>query len=470
MMLGAFLRLWDLGRPHAVVFDETYYLKDALALLRFGTEQEAIPDADSVILGSDGNWRTLDVFTGEPSFVVHPPIGKWLIGIGEFSLGVTPVGWRIAVALASVLSILMLGRIVRRLTGSDLVGGIAALLLALDGLHLVMGRTALLDGLLMFFVLAAFGALLIDRDRMAGRYLLRAPAVSWWRPWRITAGVLLGLACAVKWSGLWYLAAFGLLTVFWEISNRRKAGVVQPWRSTLRQDAAPAFGSLVVVAAVVYVLSWTGWLVTDSGWGRNWAAGQPASLMPDSLRALWAYHQQMYNFHVGLDSDHNYRASAWGWLLQVRPTSFFYESDGVWCGGDKCAAAVTSLGNPLIWWAGVLALVHQSYRAVFVRDWRSAAVVVGVLAGWAPWLLYADRTIFTFYSVVFVPFLVAALAMSLGTILGTDRSSNRQWRIALVGGYLIAVVIAAWWFYPVWTGQPIPYYAWRLRMWLPSWI
>ncbi|HLU71209.1 MAG TPA: phospholipid carrier-dependent glycosyltransferase, partial [Nonomuraea sp.] len=32
-IFGGVLRFTDLGRPHAVVFDETYYVKDAYALL-----------------------------------------------------------------------------------------------------------------------------------------------------------------------------------------------------------------------------------------------------------------------------------------------------------------------------------------------------------------------------------------------------------------------------------------------------
>ena len=51
---------------------------------------------------------------------------------------------------------------------------------------------------------------------------------------------------------------------------------------------------------------------------------------------------------------------------------------------------------------------------------------MGIAAGWVPWLIYLDRTIFTFYSVAFVPFLVLALAMMLGTWLGPADASARR--------------------------------------------
>ncbi len=485
--IGAVLRLWDLGAPHAFVFDETYYAKDALGLVRFGTEQATVPDADGILLATAPDVAGADVFTGEPSFVVHPPVGKWLIGLGEMALGVQPVGWRLAAAIASVLSILILGRVVLRLTGRALLGTIAAGLLAFDGLHLTVGRTALLDTFLMLFVLAAFAALLIDRDHTRARYLRlgppgRAPSL---RVWRIAAGVLLGLACGVKWSALWYVAAFGLLTVLWEIASRRRAGDAHPWRSALLTDALPAAIAIVGVGALVYLATWSGWILTADGWGRQWRADAGTGLVPQWLGALWHYHEQIYGFHVGLDQEHPYEASPWGWLLQARPTSFFYDGDGLDCGAGRCSSAVIALGNPVIWWAGSAALLHQAYRAVFVRDWRSSAVVVGVAAGWLPWLLFPDRTVFGFYAVVLAPFLVSALTLSLGAVIGAGDAParvvagtapgrqlrrSRSWRILAVGGFLLLVVVAAWWFFPVWTGQEIPFTAWQRRMWFPSWI
>jgi dolichyl-phosphate-mannose--protein O-mannosyl transferase len=468
--LGLLLRVWELGRPHAFVFDETYYAKDALALLRFGTEQQFIEGADAVILGGDGDWRALEVFTGAPAFVVHPPLGKWLIAAGEWTFGMTPTGWRIATVVAGTLSILLLGRIVRRLTGSALLGTIAALLIALDGLAIVTSRTALLDGLLALFVLAAFGALLIDRDRADA-----AARPGGWRRWRVAAGLLLGAACAVKWSGLGFLVGFGLLTVVWDFARHRRrlprAAVLRPGWLTLRTDLLPALVSLVGVAAAVYLASWAGWFATGSGWGRTWAQTAGASPWPDALRSWWHYHAQIYTFHVGLRSSHPYESSAWGWFLQARPTSMYVDNEATGCGAEQCRAVVHSLGNPVVWWAGTAALVHQSYRWLFVRDGRAGAVLVAVLAGWLPWIvLFADRTIFTFYAVVLLPFLVAALTMSLGQVLGTARCPGRPARIAATGLFLAAAVAAAAWFLPVWTGAPIPAEDWAYRMWLRTWV
>lgn len=82
-ILGGLLRFIDLGRPHALMFDETYYPKDALSLLRHGVEMGTVEGADELLLSSDGVWQTVDIFTTEPAFVVHPPGGKWTIALGR---------------------------------------------------------------------------------------------------------------------------------------------------------------------------------------------------------------------------------------------------------------------------------------------------------------------------------------------------------------------------------------------------
>ncbi len=485
-LLAAVLRLANLGRPASVVFDETYYIKDALSLLLFGYEHKAVDGADQKILDSNGDPSGLaSVFQPDASFVVHPPLGKWIIAAGENFFGVTPTGWRVGMVVLGILSVLLAARIVRRLTRSNLIGTLAGLFMAIDGMNIVMSRTALLDAGLMFFVLAAFGFLLLDRDRTRTRFadLIEAKnRKGWssfgpgfgWRPWRITAGISLGLACGVKWSGLYYVVAFGLLTVFWDVGARRAGGVGRPLRGMLLRDASPAFISIVGLAFVAYLSTWIGWLTTTGGWDRNWAneRGTSFSFIPPELRSLWHYHVEVWNFHTNLTSPHSYQGNPWGWPVMARPTSFFYKGDPGVCGADTCAQEVLALGNPIIWWFGVLALFHQLWRWVGRRDWRAGAVLCGFLAGWAPWLLFQERTVFGFYAIVFEPFLIMALALSLGTILGkADAPGNRRVTGAMiVGGVVILAIALSWFFYPIWTGEQMSYSSWNLRMWFPTWV
>ena len=500
-LLGGLLRFWDLANPHAIVFDETYYMKDGFSLLRWGYEREFVDKANDTILASDGSdWRTLDVFKDSHAFVVHPPVGKWTVAIGEYAFGLNPFGWRVMMALLGTVAVLLTVRIARRLIRSTLIGGLAGFLLAIDGMAISMSRTGLLDTSLMFWVLVAFGCVLMDRDRTRRRLAAAVRTypddrsalhslgmgVGPWtgmRPWRWAAGASLGLACGVKWSGLWFLVAFGLMTVIWDVGMRRIIGVrtLQAWLGAAAEGVLGAV-AMAGTAFVVYVASWTGWFMTDGGYDRQWALDNPAAAgfgwVPGAFRSLLHYHAEMLNFHTHLTIDkspHAYQSNAWSWLLQTRPTSFFYESrdlgvDG--CTASKCSTEVIALGNPIIWWAATAALVHQSWRWFATRDWRSGAVVLAVLAGWLPWLAFQQRTIFTFYSVAFVPFLCMVLALSLGAVLGpADATPRRRTSGAIaVGIYVMFALLAAWFFYPIWSAQVIPYTSWQIRMWLPTWV
>ncbi|MCW7991631.1 membrane protein, partial [Streptomyces platensis subsp. clarensis] len=429
------------------------------------------------------------------------PVGKWVIGVGEKLFGFEPFGWRFMVALLGTLSVLMLCRIGRRLFRSTFLGCLAGLLLTVDGLHFVMSRTALLDQVLMFFVLAAFGCLVVDRDRARARLAAGLPEDDQgilrpdasvaetlrlgWRPWRLAAGVMLGLAAGTKWNGLYIMAAFGLLTVLWDLGARRTAGAVRPYAAVLRRDLLPAFVSVVPVAIGTYLLSWTGWIVTDKGYFRNWAAEQDKlngggawGWLPDWLRSLWHYETEVYKFHVGLNSPHTYESNPWSWIVLGRPVSYFYESPLPGQSGcpasasDKCAQEVLALGTPLLWWAACFAILYVLWRWAFRRDWRAGAIACGIAAGWAPWFLYQERTIFLFYAVVFVPFLCLAVAMMIGAIVGPAGSSERRRTFgAVAAGVLVLLIVWNFiYFWPLYTGQAIPIQGWRNRMWLDTWV
>jgi dolichyl-phosphate-mannose--protein O-mannosyl transferase len=487
--VGGLLRFWSLGRPDQLVFDETYYVKQGVSMLEYGVEMR-VPDSlkkpDELFTNG-----TPDVFGTEGDLVVHPPVGKWVIAFGEWLFGAaSSFGWRFSVALLGTLSILMIGRAARRMFGSTLLGTVAAFLLAFEGHHFVHSRTGLLDIIVMFWALAAFCALLIDRDRSRAMLAERAaglapgsPALGpgpWLglRPWRWVAGICLGLAAGTKWSGLFFLVAFGLMTVWWDMGARRAVGVRHWFWATLTRDGLFAALAMVGATALTYLVSWTGWFRSRTGYDRQWAEQNPDwgwSWVPDPLLSLWRYHQEIYTFHVGLTSDHPYKTNPWSWLVQGRPTSFFYEGpkqgqDG--CAVEQCSKAITSIGTVSLWWLGVVAVVVVLYYWLVRRDWRAGAVVAGLAGGYLPWFNYQHRTIYSFYSIAFEPWVVLAVVFVLGLVLGRRGAPQRRRRIGLVlvGSYLLLTLAIFAYFWPIYTAQVIPQPSWSNRMWFPSWI
>ena len=477
-LLAGVLRLVNLAHPHQIMFDETYYVKDAWSLWNLGYEAKWSDNADAHLLTGDDS-----AMQSAGSFVVHPPLGKWIIALGIAAFGPgSSLGWRLTTAILGTLTVLLVYLIALLLTRSRTVAAIAGGLLAIDGLGIVMSRIALLDGILAFFVMLGVLFVLLDRRRtmpllaMIGADrgpddppLMNGP-VLWARPWLIAAGVAFGASAAVKWSGVYALAVFGLYVVVTDALARRRAGVaLWPTDAVFRQGPA-SFLLSVGPALATYLVSWTGWLITTGGYGRQADA--------DPLVALWKYHEAILKFHVGLHSPHPYASPAWQWPFLLRPTAIWVGDKPTGCGTDHCIAVISSVPNPLIWYASIAAALYLLYR--FVRgliDRRPAGPaltlpLVGLVATYVPWLLVGNRTIFQFYTIAMVPFLVIGLAVALRELAGRRDAPlhRRQAGQRTVVVYLCVVVLVSVFYYPVWTGMSVPYEFWLIHNWLPGWI
>ncbi len=493
--LAFLLRLVHVARPGYVVFDETYYAKDAYSLLKFGYERNWPDKANAAIAAGHP-----DVIGSSAEFVVHPPIGKWLIAGGEQLFGMNSFGWRFASVVFGSLLVLMTIRLVRRVSRSTLIGCLAGVLLTVDGLAFVMSRIALLDIFLAFFLIAAVACLAADRDWFRNRladHLQRTgrPDLGLGygplllvRPWRLLAGLMFGLALGTKWNAVYVLAAFCLLALAWDVGARRLAGAGRRSVWALIKDGLPAFVSLVVLPGLVYVLSWANWFATSGGYDRQWGAQHPQAGSTRMVGAAFAsflqYQHDIYAFHTGSyinHQTHTYNANPAGWLILARTIGIDAVNDiqpgtgGCPAGGEKCLRVITGLGTPALWWGAVFALVAALILWVGGRDWRFGIPIVGVLSAWLPWFQYTSRPQFLFYAIAIIPFSVMAVALCLGLLIGPSPGSERQRRRRMVGavvtGVFSALVVLNFaYLYPILTDQLLPYSHWLSRMWFKGWI
>ncbi|MEG8104476.1 MULTISPECIES: dolichyl-phosphate-mannose--protein mannosyltransferase [Actinomyces] len=439
-VIAALLRLIGLNHPKTLMFDEIYYVKDAYSLWRLGYEGSWAHNSDAAFAAGD-----FSGLSDEAAYVVHPQLGKWLIGAGMEVFGPeSPFGWRIMPAIAGILTVMLLARLTMRLTRSPLLAGLAGLLLAIDGVALTESRIGLLDVFIGFFATVTLYCLVRDREwsrarlarKMAGTSPgARAPHATI-RPWLLAAGIALGLTCSIKWSGLYLVAASGIVVVTWDTLALRRVRA-RAWflEGTVAQGVSDFLQTIPVVVAV-YVGCWWSWFTHPSAYMHGWTLAEPnarsqvpapwlSGYVSDSvfqnINDFIAYHQRMYTFHVGLAEPHTYQSKPSGWLLQTRPTSFFWQDKAQvpqTCWGGDCIQAITSIGNIVIWWSAVAALAAVVIIGVKNRDWRVWVPLIGYLGLYVPWFQYRDRTIFTFYTVAFVPCVVLVLVLALGMSSG----------------------------------------------------
>ena len=469
------LRLVGLAEPDRLYFDEVYYVADARALLTDGVE--------------DG-------------FVVHPPLGKWLIASGIAVAGDGPFGWRLASAVAGALLVGVTYGVGLRLLGRRSLAALAGLFVAVDGMALVASRIAMLDGFLALFVAAAAWALLADaaaRDGPGDPTLEGGPRP--WRRWvlgaapaRWLAGGLLGLAIATKWAGLLAIGAAGLVALVGDLVARRRATgrVLADPLHLLAGLAVP----LLLVPAAVYVASYAGWFASyeDTRPGQEACTEEPCEVgVGERLAGWWGEQAAIARFHMGLDAEHPYRAEAWTWPLLTRPVAFAYETadscedaaeaDGPQTGeaavrdaGDAtgegaargCDLAegqvrhILAIGNPAIWWPATLAVLALGWAAARHCRGDAGFLLTFILGQWVPWLAVA-RPVFLFYTVPIVPFLALALAWGAG-------EAAKAPRLRLTPAVLaVAAILGLAFWYPIWLGTPIEEAAWRARILFASW-
>ncbi|MEY3378709.1 MAG: hypothetical protein RLZZ125_286 [Actinomycetota bacterium] len=396
LLLTALIRFWNLGTPDKLVFDEVYYVDGAKDFLTNGVETTK----------------------GAAEFVVHPPVGKWLIALGIQILGDSPAGWRLSAAIFGTFSILLIYFVALRLFSSQFLALVSAGLMSIDGLHLVMSRTALLDIFLMFFLLAAFLALLHERH--------------------IVAALLLGLALGTKWSAIYFIAA---ILIYLLVINRRRALLYLP------------------IIPITYLFTWSGWLISDKGWSRDYSS--------NPLISLFQYHREILNFHTGLTTEHSYEASPWNWLVLGRPTSFFYESPKS-CGAESCSQEILAMGTPIIWWFGLIALFITLGYFITRRERGAGLILLALLSNYLPWLLFPERTTFYFYAIAFLPYLILAITYSIKLYLEDEAKQPKRIQNVYAALGLTALIFA--YFAPVYLGIVLTYDDWYSRMWLPSWI
>ena len=394
------LRLWRLNLPKGYIFDEVYYAKNANSLIRNGVELNA---------------------QGQAEFIVHPPLGKWLIGIGIKVFGNDEFGWRISAAVIGTLSVVLIYLITKELFKSVFLSNIAAALMAFDGLALVMSRVALLDIFLIFFILLAFYFLIKNNIWLSG--------------------VAIGLAASTKWSAIFLIPFFILLTInYFQIEPVK-------WLKRAAQ--------YIFLPSLVYLLSWSGWIFTSGGWDRQSGS--------NVFTSLWKYHTAILDFHRNLVETHSYAANPWSWLILGRPTSFFYETPSG-CGVSSCSQEILAIGTPILWWAGIFAIAFTFGFFVKNRDRISMIILAGIAGTYLPWFLIQSRTTFYFYAISILPFLILALIYSFNWAL-----KYGDYRKQIIG-FLVVVALNFIYFLPILLGIEIPYSQWLSRMWLKSWI
>lgn len=440
-VIGGALRFVRVAQPDSIVFDEVYYAKEGCYY-------------------ATGSLSACGLETAPNE--VHPPLGKWLVGIGVKVFGFDSFGWRIAAVVAGTISIALLYVLAKKVLRSTVGSSLASGLLAIDFLHFVQSRIAMLDIFVALFGVASLLFVVLDRERLMDGAGAGSPLR---RGWRLAAGVAAGAATATKWSGGFFLVAVILLTVAWEFAARRNdepgdwfLSSRRALSKTIREEGVSLALWLILAPALVYALTYVG-RIEGSVLAAPWAESS-------WFRQFVIEQKDAASTHLGLASNHPYESPPWSWLLLKRPVSYFY------CAASKCnpnvpegqVEEILATGSPFVWWASIIALVYALVGWVRRRSfWRAEGLIVAAfLLTYGPWLLLSRGrpAVFVFYLASVVPFMCLALGYVAAEI-------GRSWEARAAVALFAAGALALFGFYhPLLTGTPLPQKDWEARIWI----
>ena len=370
----------------------------------------------------------------------HPPLGKSIISIGINMFGMTPFGWRFMGVLFGVIMIAPLYALGRLLFNKRFSAFIAAFILTFDFMHFVQARIAHLDVFLVTFIifmyLFMYEYIQISPENRTSRKALSCLAFS---------GLFMGLAISVKWQGVY--AGLGLAVLFalewydayvYYSSRKRKGLFYKDFARTVKWCLL----FFVIVPATIYCLSY---IPFSRAFGLSWPDG------------IIQNQTNMFNWHAYQDDIHEFQSSWWTWLFNMRPVlyySFVNHDTGNY-------GAISTFGNPAVWWAGLLALIWCIKRWVADKDHVARFLCIAWLAQILPWA-FISRSSFIYHYFPCVPFLALMIAHFMNT-----RTVHRQRQYALAFCLLVLVMFIS--FYPVIACLPVSAdYIARLE-WLPNW-
>ena len=401
-----------------------------------------------------------DDLNGRDYLDPEPPLAKLIIALGIKLFGFNSFGWRVMPAIFGSAVVPLMYLLARQLVPIRFFAIAAGILTALDGLLFVESRTAVIDIFPIAFVVAAY---------LAFHLHLRADSPGRQRWTIVITALLLGLGLASKWTAL---AAYGTVVVL-------LVGLL--WRGTVRYDRRTlgvSLLSLALLPGLVYALSFTHYLtVHHSLDGFSQAALSLSPFRLDLGRAwqsLDNWQRWAFNYHYTLRAPHPYYSPWISWPVLYRPVAYYYQAQGLGADrftGQNLVAEIFNLGNPLIWWTSIPALVACAATAIWRRSYPGIFILLAFLAAWLPFSR-VPRGLFLYHMLGGLPLMILAVALVL-TWVRQLRLPDRLRSLhgaTLAYGYLVAVAALFIYFYPLWTGLPLPYTTWLSHMWVPSWI
>ena len=234
LLFSIFTRLYQLGNPKEMYFDEIYHSFTAKLVLH--NDPKAWEWWNPHPEGFAYEWT-------------HPPLSKLGMALGMKIFGENSFGWRVPQAILGTLSVLVIYLLAREVFKDKLTAVLSATIFCLDGLPLVLSRMGMNDSYVLFFSLLSVYLFVRDKN--------------------LLSSIAFGLAIASKWSAIY---VFPILFIS---------------HFVFRKKIKISYLSFLIFPALVYVASYSLMFTTGHTWDQ----------FIEVQKQMWWYHTNLVAEH-----------------------------------------------------------------------------------------------------------------------------------------------------------------------------
>ena len=369
---------------------------------------------------------------------VHPPLGKLIMTIPILLFGMNTFAYRFMGNIAGILMIPVIYALAKNLFKNRKWAILAGILMTFDCFHFAQTRMGTVDSFLVLFIMLSalfmYKYIVIDKNDKLNKKLLNL----------FLSGLFIGCSIATKWTGLY--AGLALAIIFF--GNM----IYQNWKKPKDEKDPDLIKVLlacvvffVVIPLIIYVLSYLLF----------------PTIYPNKVEGISGLIEQtknMYEYHSKLTATHDFSSAWYTWPIMYKPVWYYVSYPG----GD-IVSTIVGIGNPAIWWFGVVAALFTLVMSILKRKREYLFPTVFILCSWLPYL-FIGRCMFMYHYFPTLPFIMLAIVALVRFITQKIRSNS------FYLGYVILVVVLFILFYPVISGMLTSADYVNSLKWLKSWI
>jgi dolichyl-phosphate-mannose-protein mannosyltransferase len=368
----------------------------------------------------------------DPFEWTHPPLGKLIIAFGIIIFGMDPFGWRIIGTLVGAAMIPLMYLFGKKLFGKKFYGFCAAFLMMFDFMHFSQTRIGTGDMYVSFFVILMY-------YYMYDYYANKSYVLGFKRSLKplLLSGIFFGLAASTKWVGLYGAPGLALMFIIakvGEIKDYSKLLNKKSKKPAWMNDFIPlnVFATIIlcvlffiIIPGAIYLASYIPYMRSGGG---------------HSLGDVINLQSQMYGYHHDLVATHPSECPWWAWPI-IRMPVWFYSG-----GSGNKVSTIVSIGNPAIWWTGIVTFLASIIIAIKKHDKKIAFIFIAAASQYLPWML-VPRITFLYHYFSILPFVMLSIVYVIKTLCDKYPEARN-----IVYIYFAIVALLFIFYYPVLAG------------------